>query len=654
VTTLGSVIEFIEKGKVLAAVVVGQKGQHHQVLTENARELTLAPKRVLYATTDGLDARSPRPELVRRVKEMAQRREEEKSAVNARELWELLQGEGESFDAAYLAELAFGDRAADHVSATFRALFEDKLYFRLRQDRFAINTPEQVEQTLEAQERQRRYEMLVNEGAAWLRAVAAGGAPEPPVVAGEAIDLLRGEAISGRDFPRHREATELLTRAGLTRPEAPFELLVALGVWSPDENLDVWRLDIPIDFPPEVEAEAAALIAAGPAVALGGRRDLRDLAMVTVDSASTRDYDDALSVEQTASGLRVGVHITDVGAYVRPGSQLEREALERAATIYLPEGRIPMLPPALSEGVCSLRAGEDKPALSLFAELSPTGEVSSFELARSLIRVERQITYEDVDRDPGVLGGLMDAAHALRQRRLDAGAVVLPIPEIQIWLNNGEVGIHRLDPDSPSRLMVSEMMILANWLSARALSEAGVPGIYRSQDEPRERLVSPGETDLFVLLRQCRLLSRAEWVTRPQPHSSLGLPAYTSITSPIRRAVDLIVQRQLAALLGEGSPQSEDDILAALSRIEEAQRRNVGFEQRRVRYWLRRYLEGHVGECFEAIVLGQWPRRFQVVLTDILLEAELPLSSAVAVGQRVQVKIERADARREVLEISLA
>ena len=651
---LGALVEFIEKGRVLSAVVVGQKGQHLQVLTENAREMTLAPKRILQSTPGALDLRLSRPELVRRIKEIAQRREADKRRVNVRELWELLQGEGEAFDPGYLAELAFGDRHPDHVSATFRVLFEEKLYFRLRQDYFVVNTPEQVAQIVEAQERERRREQMLAEGAAWLKAVAAGQGAGPPGQADEVVELLKGEAISGRDFPRHREATELLSRAGLSRPEAAFELLVALGVWSPDENLELYRLGITEEFPEEVEEEARRLVVAGPATDLGTRTDLRGQWMATIDGPGTRDFDDALSVERTERGLKVGVHITDVGAYVRPGSELEREALHRGATLYLPEGRIPMLPVPLSEGVCSLKAGEDRPAVTVLAELGPEGEVLGFEVQRSLIRVERQLTYEEVaaDSDPH-LAWLGEMAGRLRQRRVEAGALILPIPEIQIRVNGGEVSLQRLDTDAPSRVLVSELMILANTLAARALSEAGIAAVYRAQDEPRERLVGPGETDLYLLLRQCRQLSRAEWVTKPQPHSSLGVSAYTSTTSPIRKAVDLLVQRQLAAMLGEGEPQGEDELLSALSRIEEAQRRNWLLEQRRVRYWLLRYLERHVGERLEALVVAQHARRFQVVLTELLLDGDLPLSDALTPGQRVMVRVERADARRDLLALSL-
>ncbi len=320
---LGSVLDFIEKGRVLSAVVVGRKGQYCQVITENAREMTLNPKRILNAATDGLDPGIPRHELVRRVKEMSQRREQQKAQVNVTELWELLQGEGESFDAAYLSELAFGDRDPDHVSATFRALFEEKTHFRLNQDRFAISSEEQVARIVEAQERERRREQLLSEGAAWLKSAAAGGPVIPPPDAGEAVELLKGESIWGRDFPRHQDAVELLSRAGLNRLEAAFEVLVALGVWSPDENLDLLRLEASVEFPPAVEAEAAARASAGTVPGLGTRLDLRGSWMATIDGPNTRDYDDALSVERTGRGLRIGVHVADVSACMGPGSQLE-------------------------------------------------------------------------------------------------------------------------------------------------------------------------------------------------------------------------------------------------------------------------------------------------------------------------------------------
>ncbi|MFH0808860.1 MAG: RNB domain-containing ribonuclease [Pseudomonadota bacterium] len=637
-----------------SAVVVGHKGQYAQIVTENSRELTLNQKRILNPTSGGLDPRGPRHELLREVKERSRSREEQKGRIDARELWDLLQGEGESFDAAYMSELVFGDRDPDHVSATFRALFEEKVHFRLNQDRFAINTAEQVGRIIEAREREALKERLLAEGAAWLKSVAAGQPTPPPADAGRVIELLKGEAVWGRDFPDHHDAGELLSHAGLNKPEATFELLVALGVWSVDENLDLSRLDVPVEFSAAVLEESRHLSTAGPRCDLNGRTDLRGTWTATIDGPSTRDYDDALTAERTERGLLVGVHITDVSAYINPDSRLERAALERAATIYLPEDRIPMLPPELSEDLFSLMLGADRPAMSVLAEISPQGDVLGFEIKRSLIRVDHQLTYEEAEAGGNDrLDWMLRVATALRRRRIEAGAILLPIPEVQIRLHGDEVAISRLDADSPARLLVSEMMIMANSLAAKALAGAGLPAIFRGQAEPRERLLREGENDLFSLLRQCRQLSRAEWSTGPQSHSSLGTAAYASVTSPIRRAVDLLVQRQMAAMLGVGEPTNEERLAAALSRIEEAQRRNNLLEQRRTRYWLLRYLEAHSAERFEALVVSQYGRKLQVVLIDLQMEADLPPTGTLSPGERIEVKIVRVDARRDVLEVGL-
>jgi len=273
--------------------------------------------------------------------------------------------------------------------------------------------------------------------------------------------------------------------------------------------------------------------------------------------------------------------------------------------------------------------------------------------------VKDQLSYFDVnllaDQDPNVVH-LRSIAQKFREARLAAGAVHISVPEINVWLGeNGDINLNRVNRESPGRMLVAEIMILANWLMARFLAESGMPAIFRSQPEPRERLYRGEEGTLYQHWMQRRLLNRFVLGHAPEKHSGLGLSAYVTATSPIRKYFDLITQRQVRAVLGLEEPYSAEDVDRILQDLSVPMNHVGRLQMSRQRYWLLRYLEKRIGQKEEAIVLVRRRHSYQVLLTDYMLECDLPISGGVELKPEdlIQVTIQNVSARKDLVVLTI-
>jgi exoribonuclease-2 len=382
---------------------------------------------------------------------------------------------------------------------------------------------------------------------------------------------------------------------------------------------------------------------------------------MTIDGPGTLDLDDAISIEAEDGYYRIGVHIADVCEYVAKGDAIDQEVIGRGTSIYMPDMKIPMMPPKLSENICSLKVGEIRPAISTFFKISRFGELFEFEVVPSIIKVGQQLTYNDVDlmvdTDESIWA-LNEIACNLRRKRLSNGAVQITIPETSIRVfDNGDVTIRKLDRESPGRMFVSEMMIMANWLMARFLADNNMPAIFRGQPEPKARLYSQKkESTLFQNWMQRRMLNRVIISPKPKSHSGLGLDKYVTATSPIRKYFDLVTQRQIRACFGMEQPYSADEIEKMLQLLKEPLMNAGQVQMRRNRYWLLKYLEKQVGVKEEAIVLNKLRDKYIILLTNYLVECKLSSSSHWNLKPQdlVQVTITHVDARRDALNVDLS
>src|SRR5947207_1736446 len=348
------------------------------------------------------------------------------------------------------------------------------------------------------------------------------------------------------------------------------------------------KYHLPAEFPKDVLDQAERISERINARQLEGREDLRKDFIVTIDPDDARDFDDAIQVEKTNSGWRLGVHIADVAAYVEPGSALDREARGRGNSVYLPDRVIPMLPEGLSNGVCSLNPGVDRLTHSVFIHFDKHGVVKSARFGRSVIRSAHRLTYKQayaiLTSPPGdQLGEQLhlawELAALLRRKRFQHGSLDLDFPEVKVWVDKEgrPVRLERVENDE-SHQLIEEFMLEANEAVARELKNRAVPTIYRVHENPdpeklaeyREFVLSfdykvgdlthrvelqrllasingkPEEQALKIAL--LKSLKRARYAPQPLGHYGLAKANYLHFTSPIRRYDDLVVHRALGRL----------------------------------------------------------------------------------------------------------
>jgi exoribonuclease-2 len=662
----GCIVEFIDRQRIVCAVVQEAKSQRLRLLTEDNREVSLSANRLSHISKTHLNPSNGRDAAVAALKETASRRQRLIEEIDIRELWEVLNTEKEWIDLATMTAFCFSDPTnSDQEAAVMRAFFTNRLYFKFDHDRFMPRTETHVAKIKAEQVEQARRQALIQAGVAWVREVLSetSGASQatPPVEREALVEILKSYYLFEKESPQADIGRQIVKNAGMGEPAALFDVLVRIGVFTENENVDLLRYGIATDFSVQVLAYAQRLTIPGEcAPDLKHRRDLTGLDLVTIDGQATLDFDDALSCEDRGDHYLVGVHIADVGHYVKRGDVIDNDALARASSIYMPDQKISMLPPLLAESLCSLRADEVRPALSTMIRISKKGEVLTFEIFASLVRVKHQLSYWDtnmnLEADPA-LSALYRVAQLFRQQRFDQEALQITLPELHVWIDEaGSVCANRVNRESPSRMLVAELMILANWLTARFLDDHQMPAVFRCQAEPRNRLYHGLEESLYLNWMQRRHLSRFMLSSKADRHVGLGLPLYTTATSPIRKYVDLVTQRQLRAVLGLEAPYSSEEIDRIIAMLQQPMAQVGRTQQRRQRYWLLKYLSGKVGEKTEAIVLGKRRNGYQVLLVDYLVECLLPMpeSMSLNVEEVVQVTLQQANPRSDRLAIHLA
>jgi ribonuclease R len=377
---------------------------------------------------------------------------------------------------------------------------------------------------------------------------------------------------------------------------------------------------------------------------------------VTIDGADARDFDDAVWAEpETApgGGWHLVVAIADVAHYVRPGRPLDRAAFQRGNSCYFPDRVVPMLPEALSNGLCSLRPGEDRACIAVHLHVGPDGELRDHRFVRGLMRSAARLTYEQVqaardgrtDETTGpllepVIRPLYGAWEALARARGRRGTLDLDLPERQVILDaGGRVEAIRPRVRLDSHRLIEEFMICANVAAAQALEACGAPCLYRVHDQPSAdrlealRAVLDGlgygvprgvlhAEDFARILRRTAgrpeadliaemiLRSQAQAAYSPDNigHFGLSLRRYAHFTSPIRRYADLIVHRSLIRALGLGEDGLDEDAAGQLEAIGEhvslTERRAAAAERDAVDRYTASFLAERVGGEFAARVTG--------------------------------------------------
>lgn len=663
--TPGNIVEYIDGGKFLCAQITRLADKRLHLFNQNGRELTLSQTRIVTVSTNHFPIDTSREEKLDFLREKSQKRNVLACEIALDELWEVVTDEEPvKFQVKFLAELCLGENVDDDQMAGFvRAVFADRFFFKYKNGEVTVHTEEQVDNLRHEFEKQKEKEQLINQGAGFFASIMTGESvtSEQWPDKDKCLEWLAEYVIKGNEGEESALIRTLLKKAELTSHHAGYQLLVKAGVWDRDENLALLKSDQPVEFNEKSLASAGGIREASVEELLqdSKRKDLRDLDIFTIDGAFTRDFDDALHYEQLDDGCsRVGIHITDVSYYISPRNPLFTEAQERATSLYFPEGHIPMLPKSLSLDVCSLIQGKIRPAMSFLVTLDQQGFVTHTSIVPSIIKVRRQLSYRDadnlIDKD-AALAGLNRVRQQLRKNRVDNGALLLPFPDANVDTRDRDnIQIFLSPVDTPSRNLVSELMILANGVAAEYLATRGAPGLFRSQPPPKKRIISGVNNTLQDIALQRRFLSRGELTAHPKPHSGLGLNSYTTITSPIRRFLDLAMQHQISHMIhGKGILFSAEECKTFTGTIQQKLSRANNVRQQRHRYWILRYLEPRVGRSLNALVVGRGPKRVSAILTDCLFDIDLPTNQFFPVepGDMVKVRIARVNPLDNVLKV---
>jgi ribonuclease R len=483
-------------------------------------------------------------------------------------------------------------------------------------------------------------------------------------------------SIDRYESPKSSPEGRVLTVIGSSSDPATRVLALAMSV------------GIDADFPEEALDEAEAVSAKIGAKDIKGREDFRDHTVFTIDPIDARDFDDALHWKDLGNGrVEVGVHIADVGHYVRPGSELDKAGYTRGTSTYLVDRVIPMLPHRLSGDLCSLRPHEDRLTYSCVFQLDSNAEMLGYRITPSVIHSKARLTYEQaqavIDGEdptkaygadaPGVTNNppaevragilsMWDLAGHLIRRRFKNGSIDFDLPEVRVVLDeNGIVtDLIRKDRIAANRL-IEEFMLLANQTVARHIIKAKPKraGVYRIHDNPdQERIkalvayvrgfgysvksqdgtIEPAELNRLMrdaegkpeqpVIQQAalRAMSKAKYSPEEQGHFGLGFKHYSHFTSPIRRYPDLITHRILRLLARDETGPEYGTLKSQCEHLSERER--VADEAQRESVKLKKveYMQQHVGETFEGVISGVTSFGLFVELNKLLVDGLVHVS----------------------------
>lgn len=485
-----------------------------------------------------------------------------------------------------------------------------------------------------------------------------------------------------------------------------------------DIEIVILKHDLPHVFPEEAIKEAENVGIEVRETDIEGRLDLRGVPTVTIDGETARDFDDAISLRKLDNGhFELGVHIADVGHYVKQGGALDEEARLRGTSVYFPERAIPMLPERLSNEICSLNPKVDRLTMSSTMEVNGKGRVVKYKIRESVIRSDERMTYTNVNKllsheDPDLenryaplmplFKTMEELARILIRMRQQRGAIDFNLPEAVFEFDDegGIEGVIKAERNIAHRI-IEEFMLLANETVASHLSEHAPASVYRIHEEPQQQRVIEfselaqaygykfpssnvtsrdyqrlskqleGKDEERVLAyAMLRSLERARYSAENRGHFGLAAPIYTHFTSPIRRYPDLLVHRLLKGM------RKNSGELELLSQEASDRERGADAAERELEVWRKAsFMAERIGEVFDGMIINVKEFGFFVELEDLYIEGLVGVGSIgddyyvyderrhalkgarrgreFKLGDRVQVQVDRVNVDEHLVDFSL-
>ncbi|MDD3362177.1 MAG: ribonuclease R [Hespellia sp.] len=456
----------------------------------------------------------------------------------------------------------------------------------------------------------------------------------------------------------HKVLIELTSYGnGNTKPEGKvIEIIGHINDPGTDIMSIVKGYDLPVEFSEKIMNQVGRMPSEVSTADMAGRKDIRDWQMVTIDGEDAKDLDDAISLVRDGDGYQLGVHIADVSNYVQENSALDREALARGTSVYLVDRVIPMLPHKLSNGICSLNAGEDRLALSCIMHVDKSGNVTDHEMAETVIHVDERMTYTSVakilvDQDADEMRRyeacvpmfrlMQELSAIIREARHKRGSIDFDFPETKVILDEDgyPIDIKPYDRNVATKI-IEDFMLLANETVAEEFFWREIPFVYRVHEAPDEEKiktlstfinnfgyhihvganeVSPKEVQKLLanvegapeepLITRLALRSMKQARYTPENSGHFGLAAryYTHFTSPIRRYPDLqihrIIKETLRGRMKENRMEHYEKILPDVTlQASQMERRAEEAERETIKLKKVEYMQDHIGEVFDGVI----------------------------------------------------
>lgn len=533
--------------------------------------------------------------------------------------WEILAG-GET-NINEMAELIYGKYTPASAWAAWQVVMEG-LYFR-GEDPTSItaSTQEEVRKRLETRQMQ-QYEEIRWQGFVE-RILQRKWATEDQAYLQEVEDLALGRRAGSR---------VLNTLGREERPESAHAFLLEVGYWKETTNPYPSRLGLSLEFPtsdlPELLDE--------------NRRDLTHLESYAIDDPGSQDPDDAVSLE---GDWKVWVHVADAAALVQPDSPADLEARSRGTNLYMPEITVPMLPPAAVQRL-GIGLAQISPALSFGIELSEEGVIEDVEVVPSWIQAQRLSYDEAATRlNQPVLFRLYEIALLYMERRNRAGAVSIDLPEVKLKVEAGKVSFIRV-PDLPSRTLVKEAMVMAGEAAAMFALRHAIPVPFAAQPPssyPETISQLPDRADLAGMYALRRIQTRGRVSSHPAPHTGLGLPHYTRVTSPLRRYLDLAAHQQLRLFLQGQPPMSEMEMVTRVGESEAITGSAVRAESLSRRHWTLVHFLQNPDWAGEGVVVEKRGSQVRLILPELAFETPASVRGDPPLNARLLVTIQHVN-----------
>lgn len=662
---IGELIVFKKNEKPVLGIVSSVADDSLIIVTEDGKEKEINPDEVDLASGLIVDDNNESNQRIQTLRQYRKELNQSRESIDLETLWDAVAGSVEKLPYNDILEIYSGDKTIDKYEALkfYWALNKTDIYFNTVEGFYFPFEETEVKSKLLQKEQDRKKIAETSLAVRWAMNFID---PENKYEVNNDFDiryfiqLVKDYIINKSSKDRIREAKTFLGQLGINRPDDATKFLIKIGECSADADPDLIRLESFNNLSKKSENEVEEVL--NKDFETDNFTDLRGIEIITIDDSDTEDIDDAISLEKNGKNLELGIHISNVSYFIEKGSSLDLDALRKGDTVYIPDTRIDIFPNILIKNKFSLFEGQDKLALSLLITLDKkTYDIKEYKFVQSVINVAKNYSYTEAQstllkEKKGK--ELVNIALSLRQKRIQKGAFLLQLPELKFDIDEDggvEKRINRMN--SIPHMIIAELMILTNNLTAKYLNENNLPSIFRVQkDEVPQEARDYDINDPLFSIRVVKHLRPSVISTNPGRHKSLGLDGYVQSTSPIRRYSDLVVQRQLIGILtGNEWVYDGKELSDIIKRIGNGFGERRLLQKNRKKYWLYKYFKENVNEEIIGIVSGVNDPNVYVYLPDYFIELPIKNYSGPQVNEydEVVLNVDESDPLRKKLKLKI-